>query len=424
MPTPAGHVPGRRPGRGRPRRAPSMTALERPSTSTPRWEPSRSTGEARAARPARLPALGPRRGAGHGHARGAGRHPRRGGARCSPASATPKASTTSTTSRTPPSTCSTCWTVWTWPRSTWSACRSADGWRPSWPCGGPSGCGGMVLVNPVGLYRRRRAHHRDLRARPSTSSPPSFSPIPTHPMAQLMRAMDGMRHRSGRRSPSSSSGPSSSPRRPRPSWGGTPICTTRSCAAAWRRITAPTLVVHARTGRHRAARPRRGLRRRPSPTPRLVDLEGAAHLAALERPVSARCARQRPSGGLTRTARIPHRTGRATSPRRRQAGTVSCHGRRRSWQERRSVAARRPPPTGSGGLGDARRARSSDTGADGRRPPGPATPATPARTPGSAVLRWAVVTVAIWCSYWRGGIGVRIPWYRWGQIKTGHVRRA
>ena len=140
----------------------------------------------------------------------------------------------------------------------------------------------MVLVNPVGLYVEGAPITEIFGRAPSELAGELFAD-PDYPIAQLMRAMDAH-----------GGGPVADPLRARaahpPGPGGhgqggveplspRPQAAALACAVS----RAPTLIVHARQD---GIVPRAHAEAYASAIPdaRLVDLDGAAHLAPLERP--------------------------------------------------------------------------------------------------------------------------------------------
>ncbi len=139
----------------------------------------------------------------------------------------------------------------------------------------------MVLVNPVGLYVPGAPITEIFGRKPSELAGELFAD-PDYPIAQLMRAMDAM-EADPSQIPFELVRPILQSQAATAKVGWNPYLHDPKLPGRLRRVTAPTLIVHARQD---GIVPRAHAEAYASAIPdaQLVDLDGAAHLAALERP--------------------------------------------------------------------------------------------------------------------------------------------
>jgi pimeloyl-ACP methyl ester carboxylesterase len=139
----------------------------------------------------------------------------------------------------------------------------------------------MVLVNPVGLYVRDAPITEIFGRKPSELAGELFAD-PGHPIAQLMRAMDDM-EADPSQIPFELVRPILQAQAATAKVGWNPYLHNPKLRGRLGRVTAPTLVVHARLD---GIVPRAHAEAYASAIPDadLVDLDDAAHLAPLERP--------------------------------------------------------------------------------------------------------------------------------------------
>lgn len=139
----------------------------------------------------------------------------------------------------------------------------------------------MVLVNPVGLYVPGAPITEIFGRTPSALAGELFAD-PEYPLAQLMRAMDGM-EADPSQIPFDLVRPILQSQAATAKVGWKPYLHDPKLAGRLHRVTAPTLVVHARQD---GIVPRAHAEAYVAALPdaKLADLDGAAHLAVLERP--------------------------------------------------------------------------------------------------------------------------------------------
>jgi len=139
----------------------------------------------------------------------------------------------------------------------------------------------MVLVNPVGLYVQGAPITEIFGRTPSELAQELFAD-PEYPLAQLMRAMDGM-EADPSLVPFELVRPFLQSQAATAKVGWNPYLHDPKLLGRLGRVTAPTLIIHARQD---GIVPREHAEAYESAIPdaKVADLEGAAHLAALERP--------------------------------------------------------------------------------------------------------------------------------------------
>ena len=211
----------------------------------------------------------------------------------------------------------------------------------------------MVLVNAVGLYVEGAPITEIFGRAPSALAADLFADR-DFPLAQLMRAMDAM-EADPSQIPFEFVRPVLQAQAATAKVGWNPYLHDPKLRGRLGRITAPTLVVHARQD---GIVPRAHAQAYASAIPGavVVELDDAAHLAVLERPVELAEARPRTPRGLTRQVTTPKARWR-DGERRQRADTVLRHGPPSSSMDRTAgrgklIGHARLDPQGADAPGD------------------------------------------------------------------------
>ena len=139
----------------------------------------------------------------------------------------------------------------------------------------------MVLVNPVGLYVEGAPITEIFGRSPGELADELFAD-PEHPIAQLMHAMTAM-EKDPSQIPFELVRPILQAQAATAKVGWNPYLHDPKLPNRLRRITAPTLIIHARNDGI-VARAHAEAYASAIPDAKIIDLDGAAHLAVLERP--------------------------------------------------------------------------------------------------------------------------------------------